>query len=59
MANNKTTEASNNADDFINSLKDKTKREDSFELIRLLKQQAGCEPKNVGTEHCWFWKVSL
>jgi hypothetical protein len=48
MAKNKTTETSLSVDDFINSLKDETKRKDSFSLIQLLKKQTGLEPKMWG-----------
>lgn len=48
MAKNKTTETSGSVDDFINALKDETKRKDSFTLIGLIKKQTGLEPKMWG-----------
>src|SRR5260221_12357696 len=48
MAKNKTTENSNSVADFINSVKDKTKREDSLDLIKLLKKLTGFDPKMWG-----------
>jgi len=48
MAKNKTTETALSVDDFVNSVKDETKRKDSFDLIKLLKKQTGLEPKMWG-----------
>ncbi len=48
MAKNKTTETSGSVDDFINAVKDETKRKDSFTLIGLIKKQTGLEPKMWG-----------
>jgi len=48
MAKNKTSETSKSVEDFINSLKDETKRKDSFELAKLLKDQTGFDPKMWG-----------
>lgn len=48
MAKNKTTQTSISVDDFINSVKDETKRKDSFSLIQLIKNQTGLEPKMWG-----------
>ncbi len=48
MAKNKTTETSGSVDDFINALKDETKRKDSFTMIELIKKQTGLEPKMWG-----------
>lgn len=48
MAKNKTTQTLISVDDFINSVKDETKRKDSFSLIQLIKNQTGLEPKMWG-----------
>ncbi len=48
MATNKTTQTAGSVDDFINSVKDETKRKDCFSLIQLLKKQTGHEPKMWG-----------
>ncbi|CAH0996306.1 hypothetical protein EMA8858_02437 [Emticicia aquatica] len=48
MATNKTTETSLSVIDFINSVKDETKRNDCFSLIELLKKQTGFDPKMWG-----------
>lgn len=48
MAKNKTTETSLSVTDFINTLKDETKRKECFSLIDLLKKQTGLEPTMWG-----------
>jgi hypothetical protein len=48
MAKNKTTETNVNVTDFINAVKDETKRKDSFNLVALIKKQTGLEPKMWG-----------
>ena len=48
MAKNKTTETKSSVNDFINAVKDKTKRKDSFRLIELIKKQTGVDPKMWG-----------
>lgn len=48
MAKNKTTENSLSVDDFLNAVKDESKRKDSFSLVELLKAQTGLEPKMWG-----------
>lgn len=48
MAKNKTTETTNSVIDFINAVEDATKRNDSFELIKLMQIQTGFEPKMWG-----------
>jgi len=48
MAKNKTTETEASVDDFINAVKDETKRKDSFELVKLFKQQTGLDAKMWG-----------
>lgn len=45
---NKTTETNNSVDDFLNSVADETKRNDSFELVRLMKQHTGLDAKMWG-----------
>lgn len=48
MAKNKTTETQNSVIDFINTVEDLTKRNDSFELVKLMQEQTGYEPKMWG-----------
>lgn len=49
MAKNKTTETENNVEDFISAfVEDETKRKDSFELIRIMQEVTGFEPKMWG-----------
>lgn len=45
---NKTTETNNSVDDFLKSVADETKRNDSFELVRLMKQHTGLDAKMWG-----------
>jgi hypothetical protein len=45
---NKTTETNNSVDDFLNAVADETKRKDSFELVKLMKQHTGFEAKMWG-----------
>lgn len=45
---NKTTETNNSVDDFLNSVADEIKRNDSFELVRLMKQHTGLDAKMWG-----------
>jgi len=48
MAKNKTTETAENVTDFINKVKDETKRDDSFEIIKLITRATGLKPKMWG-----------
>jgi len=48
MAKNKTIETSISVNDFINTVKDETKRKDSFNLIALIKRETGLAPKMWG-----------
>ncbi len=48
MAKNKTAETAVSVNDFINAVKDETKRKDSFSLIDLIEKQTGFEPKMWG-----------
>ncbi|PIF30605.1 uncharacterized protein DUF1801 [Flavobacterium sp. 9] len=49
MAKNKTTETENNVEDFISAfVDDETKRKDSFELIKIMQEVTGFEPKMWG-----------
>ena len=49
MAKNKTIETTVNVHDFINSFADtEEKRNDSFELVKLMQELTGCEPKMWG-----------
>ncbi|MBO9583831.1 MAG: DUF1801 domain-containing protein [Flavobacterium sp.] len=48
MAKNKTTETAESVIDFINAVADETKRKDAFELIEIMQQTTGFEPKMWG-----------
>jgi hypothetical protein len=48
MAQNKTTETENSVTDFVNAVQDETKRKDSFELIKIMQEVTGFEPKMWG-----------
>jgi hypothetical protein len=48
MAKNKMAETSISVTDFINAVKDETKRKDSFSLIEIIKKETGLEPKMWG-----------
>jgi hypothetical protein len=48
MAKNKTTETESSVVDFINLVPDEVKRNDAFELIKMMQQQTGFEPKMWG-----------
>lgn len=56
MAKNKTTETSANVHEFIDSIKDETKRNDSLMMIDLIKKQSGLEPKMWGPSIVGFGK---
>jgi len=49
MAENKTTENNLSIVDFLNSVDDKTKREDSFDLCKIMNRVTGYEAKMWGT----------
>jgi len=48
MAKNKTTETESSVNDFINAVEDITKRNDAFELVKIMQQQTGFEAKMWG-----------
>ena len=49
MAKNKTEETTANVEEFINSFANsEQKRQDSFELIKIMQDLTGCEPKLWG-----------
>jgi len=48
MAKNKTTQTTDSVTDFISSVEDETKRDDSYYLIKLMQAQTGFEPKMWG-----------
>lgn len=48
MAKNKTTETQSSVTDFINTVEDEAKRNDAFELIKIMKEITGFEPKMWG-----------
>ena len=48
MAENKTQKTGLSAGDFLNTLPDETKRQDSFTLLELMEQVSGSEPKMWG-----------
>lgn len=48
MAKNKTTETESSVTDFINTVADETKRNDSFELLKILQNETGFDAKMWG-----------
>ena len=48
MATNKTTETSNSVTDFINAVENEVKRNDAFELVKIMQNITGFEPKMWG-----------
>lgn len=48
MAKNKTTQTESSVADFINSVADEAKRNDSKNLIKIIQDQTGFEPKMWG-----------
>lgn len=48
MAVNKTIETEGSVNDFINAVEDSMKRNDSFELVKLMQEQTGFEAKMWG-----------
>ena len=48
MAKNKTTQTTSSVDDFLNALKDETKRNDCFALVQLIQKATSWEPKMWG-----------
>ena len=48
MAKNKTTETENSVTDFINAIPDETKRNDAFELLKIIHETTLFEPKMWG-----------
>jgi hypothetical protein len=48
MAKNKTTETDSSVTDFINAVEDTAKRNDSFELVKIMQEESGFEPKMWG-----------
>lgn len=48
MAKNKTAETQNSVTDFINAVENEVKRNDAFELIKIIQETTGFEPKMWG-----------
>ena len=48
MAKNKTTETQNSVTDFINAVENEVKRKDAFELLKIIQETTGFEPKMWG-----------
>lgn len=48
MAKNKTTETQNSVTDFINAVENEAKRNDAFELLKMMQKTTGFEPKMWG-----------
>lgn len=48
MATNKTTETQESVTDFINAVDNEIKRRDAFELLKILQEATGFEPKMWG-----------
>ncbi|WJS94327.1 DUF1801 domain-containing protein [Flavobacterium johnsoniae] len=48
MAKNKTTETESSVIDFINAVEDDKKKNDAFELLKIIQETTGIEPKMWG-----------
>ncbi|MBS1597935.1 MAG: DUF1801 domain-containing protein [Bacteroidetes bacterium] len=48
MAKNKTTETKSSVKDFISKVENETKRDDSYQIIKIMKEATGFEPKMWG-----------
>jgi len=48
MAKNKTTETETSVKDFIDRVDDERKRDDSYQIIKIMKEASGFEPKMWG-----------
>ena len=48
MAKNKTAETAVSVSGFIDKIKDETKRDDSYKIIKLMQEQSGLKPKMWG-----------
>ncbi|BDU27315.1 DUF1801 domain-containing protein [Flavobacterium sp. GSB-24] len=54
MAKNKTTETQQSVTDFINAVENDAKRNDAFELVKIMQEATGFEPKMWGTSIIGF-----
>lgn len=54
MAENKTQKTDANVTDFLNSIPDEKKRQDSFALLELMRQVTGLEPRMWGASIVGF-----
>ena len=54
MAENKTKPTEQNVEDFLNSVADERKREDSFKILELMKEVTGFEPTMWGSSIVGF-----
>ena len=54
MAENKTQKTDANVTDFLNSIPDEKKRQDSFALLELMRQVTGLEPRMWGASIIGF-----
>ncbi|WP_343707214.1 DUF1801 domain-containing protein [Flavobacterium sp.] len=54
MAKNKTTETQNSVTDFINAVENDVKRNDAFELLKIMQEITGFEPRMWGSSIIGF-----
>lgn len=54
MAKNKTTETENSVNEFINAVDNEAKRNDAFELVKIIQEITGFEPKMWGSSIIGF-----
>jgi len=59
MADNKTKATSASVEDFINSLPEEQKRQDSWVLVEMMQKASGEEPKMWGSSLIGFGQVRL
>ena len=57
MAKNKTTETNKSVSAFIEKIKNESKRDDSFQIIRMMTEVTGFEPKMWGPSMIGFGTI--
>ena len=57
MAENKTKKTAQNVEDFINEVDHEGKRKDAFEILEMMKQVTGADPKMWGTSIIGFGDI--
>ena len=58
-AENKTQPTEKSVIDFLNSVENDQRRDDSFEVLKLMEKITGEPAKMWGAINCWFWILPL